>query len=94
MQLHSMRLVTIVAEQTMFEHIKDLINNMAVSGYTWRHVQGEGEHGLNTNVQIEVIASPPIAEDILNALQTDFFTHKPIIGYMADVKVIQHRKFF
>jgi len=94
MQLHSMRLVTIIAEQAMFQHIKDLLSKMAVSGYTWRHVQGEGEHGLNTNIQIEVIASPPIAEDILTALQMDFLAHKPVIGYMVDVKVTQHRKFF
>lgn len=101
MHLHTMKLLTIVAEQQTGIHVIAALKELGIRGYTFQEVKGEGEHGACTdadgnciNLQIEVIASLHMMDDILEMLQHNFMSQDTaIIAYVAEVKVFRHQKF-
>ena len=72
MNLHPMKLVTIICEAVLEERIAQVLRECGAHGHTAFDVRGSGCQGRRSadlvesgNVQIEVIAKPAVAEALL-----------------------------
>jgi nitrogen regulatory protein P-II 2 len=97
---HPMKLVTIVCEALARESVMELLKAVHAHGYTLSPVEGAGAKGVRTgemlelgNVKIEVIVQPPVAEQLLERLEKEFFPHYAVIAYDSDVRVMRSEKF-
>lgn len=95
-----MKLVTIVCEALTRERLTLLLAEEGAHGYTLFAVEGTGARGSRvadikefTNIQVEVIVRPEVAERLLARLQRDFFPHFAMIAYETDVRVLRPEKF-
>jgi nitrogen regulatory protein P-II 2 len=100
MNLHSMKLVTIVCESVLEERIVEVLGECGAHGHTAFDVRGGGSQGTRSadlvesgNVQIQVIAKPAVAEAILQKLHADFFRDYAMVAYVGEVSVLRPDKF-
>ena len=100
MNTHPMKLVTIVCEAHAREAVTELLRNAGAHGWTLFSVEGDGSKGLRpadipefTNIQVEVVVKPPVAEKVLAALEKDFFPRYAMIAFESDVRVLRPAKF-
>lgn len=100
MNLHPMKLVTIVCEAVLEERIVEVLHECGAHGHTAFDVRGSGRQGDRSadliesgNVQIEVIAKPSVAETMLARLHADFFQDYAMVAYESDVRVMRPEKF-
>ncbi|MBS0260465.1 MAG: hypothetical protein JSS02_00805, partial [Planctomycetes bacterium] len=95
MQLHPLKLVTIVTEQVTREQIVKKILEFGAVGCTWSESQGVGARGvrsassLSGNVRIEVACAQPIAEKILTYVSRNYFEHYACIAWQTDISVVR-----
>ncbi len=70
-------LVTIIGEAVLQDRLIHLLTKLDVSGYTISAAQGAGSHGrrmgdiagYNTNIQVKVIVTSEISDQVLQALK-------------------------
>ena len=100
MNLHSMKLVTIICEAILEERIVDLLREAGAHGYTAFAVRGSGNQGERNaditeagNVQIQVIVKPSVSERLLTRLYNELFSSYAMIAYESDVRVLRPEKF-
>lgn len=100
MNLHPMKLVTIVCEAVLEERIVEVLRECGAHGHTAFDVRGSGRQGQRSadlvesgNVQIEVIAKPSVAETMLARLHAEFFQDYAMVAYESDVRVMRPEKF-
>ena len=100
MNLHPMKLVTIICESVLEERIVEVLRECGAHGHTAFDVRGSGRQGDRSadliesgNVQIEVIAKPAVAETMLARLHADFFQDYAMVAYESDVRVMRPEKF-
>jgi nitrogen regulatory protein PII len=100
MNLHPMKLVTIVCEAVLEERIVEVLHECGAHGHTAFDVRGSGRQGARSadlvesgNVQIEVIAKPSVAETMLARLHAEFFHDYAMVAYESDVRVMRPEKF-
>ena len=100
MNLHPMKLVTIICESVLEERIVEVLRECGAHGHTAFDVRGSGRQGDRSadlvesgNVQIEVIAKPSVAETMLARLHADFFQDYAMVAYESDVRVMRPEKF-
>lgn len=100
LQLHPMKLVTIIGEALAREPLKRLLTAAGAHGYTLFTVEGEGAGGRRVadiqefaNIQVEVVVPPAVAQHLLETLQRDFFPRYAMIAYESDVQVLRREKF-
>ena len=100
MNLHPMKLVTIVCEALAREPLTALLHEVGAHGYTSFTVEGSGAQGPRVadiqefaNIQVEVIVPPGVAGQILARLEKDFFPRYAMIAYDSDVRVLRREKF-
>lgn len=100
MNLHPMKLVTIICESVLEETILEVLRSAGAHGHTAFPVSGSGRQGFRSadlvesgNVQIEVIMKPAVAEALLNRLSTEFFKDYAMVAYETDVRVLRPDKF-
>jgi nitrogen regulatory protein P-II 2 len=100
MNLHPMKLVTIVCEAVLEERIVEVLHECGAHGHTAFDVRGSGRQGQRSadlvesgNVQIEVIAKPSVAETMLARLHAEFFQDYAMVAYESDVRVMRPEKF-
>jgi nitrogen regulatory protein P-II 2 len=100
LQLHPLKLVTIIGEALAREPLKKLLNAAGAHGYTLFTVEGEGAQGRRSgdiqefaNIQVQVIVPPAVAEHLLQTLQRDFFPRYAMVAYESDVRVLRREKF-
>jgi nitrogen regulatory protein P-II 2 len=100
MNLHAMKLVTIIAEALLEEPVIAVLEQCGAHGHTAFTVRGAGHQGRreadlveSANVQIEVIVQPDVAETLLTRLREQFFDDFAMIAYETDVRVIRPGKF-
>jgi nitrogen regulatory protein P-II 2 len=95
MQLQTLKLVTIVAEQVLREQICDKIIELGATGYTLSEVEGYGPRGTRTgigrgdNVRVEVICPLTVAETILTFVSHHYFKSYACIAWVTDVAVMR-----
>jgi nitrogen regulatory protein PII len=100
MNMHAMKLVTIVGEALARERVTRLLSEEGARGYTLFAVEGTGAKGSRvadieefTNIQIEVIVPEPVAQRLMERLQRDCFPHFAMIVFETDVRVLRQKKF-
>ena len=100
MNLHPMKLVTIVCEAYAQEAVTKLLRETGAHGWTSFAVEGDGSRGKRpadirefANVQIEVIVQPDVAQKLLARLEQEFFQRYAMIAFESDVRVLRPKKF-
>lgn len=100
MNLHPMKLVTIICEAVLEDRLVQILRECGTHGHTAFSVRGSGNQGERSadlaesgNVQIEVIAKPAVAAALLSRLHAEFFQDYAMIAYESDVQVMRPEKF-
>lgn len=99
MQLHPLKLVTIITEQIIREQIVKKIVELGAAGCTWHDAQGTGSRGArsdatgDSNVRIEVICAPATAESILTFVSRNYFENYACIAWQTDVTVVRGARY-
>ncbi len=100
MKTHPMKSVTIIGEALAREPLTRLLETAGAHGYTLFTVEGSGAQGRRVadirefaNIQVEVIVPPAVAEELLTALERDFFPRYAMVAYETDVRVVRRDKF-
>jgi nitrogen regulatory protein PII len=100
MNLHPMKLVTIVCEAAAQDAVTKLLRETGAHGWTSVAAEGDGARGRRpadirefANVQIEVIVPPEIAGALLERLLKDYFPRYGMIAFESDVRVLRPGKF-
>jgi len=100
MNLHPIKLITIVCEAYAQEPVLKLLRDVGAHGWTLFAVEGDGSRGRRpadirefANIQIEVIVQPDTAQTLLERLERDYFPHYGMIAFESDVRVLRREKF-
>ena len=100
MTTHAMKLVTIVCEAYAKAAVTKLLRDVRAHGYTLFAVEGDGSRGRReadipefTNIQVEVIVQPEVAQTLLTRLEKEFFPRYGMIAFESDVRVLRPNKF-
>lgn len=99
MDLKPVKLVTIVAEDTVEATLLADIMSAGAKGYTVQRVQGRGLRRLRDNewegenVRIETLVRDDVAEAIFEKLCTDYFEKFAITAYVSEVSVVRPQKY-
>jgi len=100
MNLHPMKLVTIVVEALARERITTLLAEVGAHGYTLFSVEGAGATGRRigdieefANIQVEVVLRPEAAERLLARLGEEILPRFAMVTYESDIRVLRAEKF-
>ena len=100
MNLHPMKLVTIVCEAHARDAVTKLLREVGAHGYTLFAVEGDGSRGERpadipefANIQIEVILPPDVSSKLLERLGAEFFSRFGMVAFESDVRVLRKDKF-
>lgn len=100
MQTHAMKLLTIVCEAHARGPVLDLLRSTGAHGWTLFPVEGDGAAGRRTadipeftNLQIQVVVRPDVADAVLEKLGREFFPRYAMIAFATDVQVLRADKF-
>jgi len=100
MNLHPMKLITIVCEAFSQDAVMKLLREVGAHGWTSFAVEGDGSRGKRpadirdfANVQIEVIVQPDVAQSLMERLERDYFPRYAMIAFESDVRVSRGNKF-
>ncbi len=91
--------LTIITEASIQDRVTNRITKLGADGYTIEKVTGKGSRkgirdgtgigGTFTNIKIDVITTPEIAEAISDAVKRRYFKNYAGLLYMVDVDVIK-----
>lgn len=93
------KLVTIVALDSLSDRIINDIKACGCKGYTINEVEGEGLHGKHftdwegRNVRIDTLVKEEVAEKIFTVIAEKYFEKYSIIAYMSDAQVLRKERF-
>lgn len=98
MQLHALKLVTIVTESVLKDHLLPKITELGATGYTCSEATGYGSRGARRdfggeNLRIELVCSPEVAEAILTFVSHNYFENYACIAWVADVSVVRGSRY-
>jgi nitrogen regulatory protein P-II 2 len=93
------KLVTIVALDSLAERLTNDIKACGCKGYTISEVEGEGIHGKHftdwegRNVRIDTLVKADVAEKIFTLISEKYFDKYSIIAYVSDAQVLRKERF-
>ena len=102
MQLHPLKLVTIVGESVIMEDIAKEAVILGASGYSLIDVTGQGSRSARNvlvvssgskTVKAEFVVPIDIAEKILEHISHDYFEHYACIAWLSDVQVLRGERY-
>lgn len=99
MQTVPLKLITIITEAFLEEKLVREVKKLGASGYTLSPARGEGSRGVRAseweggNVRLEVVASPQVAERILERLAEVYFPSYAVIAFTQTVEVVRGEKY-
>ncbi len=100
MNLHTMKLVTIICEALIEERVVEILRQCGTHGHTAYSVRGSGSQGDRSadivetgNVKLEVIVKPTVAEAVLERLHRELFKDYAMVAYETEVRVMRPEKF-
>lgn len=99
MELSKLKLVTIIADESLEHVIEEEIIALGAKGYTVSQVEGKGKTGSRNNawsgknVKIETIVAEEACEQILKHIAQHFFKNYALIVYTQDVQVMRSSHF-
>lgn len=94
-----MKRVTIIGDNTVEYRILQEVHSMGATGYTCFPVRGKGARGIRprhaepANIKIEIIATPEVAQQILEHMAAHYFEQYAMIAFLDDVEVLNGEKF-
>lgn len=98
--LQTIRRVTVYADAVLEPALIETFLQMGSTGYTVVPCRGKGEHATITDpfsaatqVRIELLVQPPVAEEILAHLQSGQFTSRAIAACVETVQVAANERF-
>jgi len=100
MDFFNEKLLTIITESDIEEHLLADLDKLGAKGYTLTSVRGKGEKGLrnaiwsaNSNIKVEVICCPKTCEEIVEFVKEHYLKNYAIILFVSDVDVLRPKKF-
>ena len=101
--LHPLKKVEIIVRGEKEEFVRDLLDDVGVSGYTIHHnVAGRGEHGFHEGrllfndrtglVMFFAVGQEPVIQTIVNGL-TPLFEKSSGVMFVSDTRVVRLDKF-
>jgi len=99
MKTFLMKRVTIIGDSTVEYRLLNEIKGFGATGYTCLHVHGQGASGVRPrhaepgNTKIEVIATPELAQQIIEHVAKHYFETYAMIAFLDDVEVLRGHKF-
>lgn len=99
MKTYAMKRVTVIGDNTVRYRIVKEIKEMGATGYTDCIVHGQGARGVRprhaepANSKIEVIATPEMAQRIIEHIAKNYFDGDAMIAFLDDVEVLRAEKF-
>lgn len=100
MNLHRMKLVTVVGEALVREPLLRIVRESGAHGWTIGSVEGAGSGGerradidLATNVRLEAVVPAEVEERLLARLEKELFPHFSLVAWSSDVGVLRRGKF-
>ena len=94
------KLVTIITESVLEAELCKLLESLGASGYTVTNARGSGSRGVrsdgwsvSSNVRIEVVCSPELAEKIAALVSEKYYDDYAMILFEHDVRVLRSEKF-
>ena len=91
--------LTIVCDGALELDIAKEIRELGATGYTFTHAHGAGVKGIRpnrwhlANLRIEIVASPELADRILEHVSKKYFERYGVIAWLDDVEVVRGEKF-
>jgi nitrogen regulatory protein P-II 2 len=98
-KLLPVKLVTIVALDSLSERIVTDIKACGSKGYTISSVEGEGMEGKHftdwegRNVRIDTLVKEDVAHKIMQVLADKYFERYSVIAFVTDAQVMRTDKF-
>jgi nitrogen regulatory protein P-II 2 len=95
MQLHPLKLVTIVAEEILKDRLVKRIQELGATGASYHRTQGVGSRSarhndmFGENIQMKIVCAPDVAEAILTYISENYFEHYAIVAWVMDVQVMR-----
>ncbi len=98
MQLHTLKKVTIITEDSLKQDLLKKIIELGATGYTCREAQGYGSRGarsdqFTSNIEVQLICSPSVADAILTYVSHHYFEHYACIAWTSDVQVVRGERY-
>lgn len=93
------RMVTIIAEPVLEEHLTRDLAELGASGWTITDVRGAGSRGIRASevpgesIRVESVVSAEVAERVLAHVAAHYFTNYAVIAWVADVAVVRGEKY-
>ena len=100
MQLHPMKLLTVVAEEVLRDPIVRKMQELGARGCSYHSTQGVGLHEVrhndvfSANVQLKVVCTKEVGEAILLHLADHYFGKYAIVAWLGDVEVVRPQHFY
>jgi nitrogen regulatory protein P-II 2 len=97
--LEELKLVTIVTEGLLKDKIIELLHAQGATGFTIIRAEGRGSRGVQAsdwegpNFKFECVASPEVANKIVDAVSKKFLEHYAVIVWISTVNVLRGGKF-
>lgn len=94
-----LKLVTVIAEAVLEDHLVRELRELGARGYSRSEVSGEGTRGVHAsdwegrNVKIELLTGPEVAERIVEHVAGTYFEHYAVVAYVQDVQVVRGEKY-
>jgi nitrogen regulatory protein P-II 2 len=97
MQLHPLKLVTVVGEALIMDEIAERGIELGATGYTLTEVSGHGSRSARNvavtsgakTMKAEFVVPPDVATAILTHVSHEYFEHYAIIAWLSDVSVVR-----
>jgi nitrogen regulatory protein P-II 2 len=99
MILRQVKLVTIIALDSLEAKLIQELKRLEVKGYTISEAHGEGLHSIKNsdwegkNIRIETLVSIEKAERLLEVLSKNYFEIYGVIAFVTNVEVLRPEKF-
>ena len=98
MQLHTLKKVTIITEDSLKQDLLKKIIELGATGYTCREAQGYGSRGarsdqFTSNIEVQLICSESVANAILTYVSHHYFEHYACIAWTSDVQVVRGERY-
>ncbi len=94
------KLLTIITESEIEEHLLEDVSRLNAKGYTITPVTGKGEKGLrnaiwsaNSNTKVEIICCSKTCNKIIEFLKEHYLKNYAMILFVSNVEVFRSKKF-
>ncbi len=95
MQLYSLKLVTVVAEEVLKDQLVRKILELGATGASYHSTEGTGSRTarhddvFGENFQLKVVCPQDVAERILTYISHHYFDDYAIVAWVSDVQVVR-----